>query len=167
MKHFPLACVVTADDDVMYHKHWLEELYDSWIDLPECVHCHRAHRIKCSDDGEVLPYMQWDLNVKEIGPSHLLFPTNCGGTLYPPGFGDELTLDADRFGELCPKADDVWLKAMGLLRRIRVVRVTRWRSDSMTIPGSQVVALWRDNVEEDLNDIQFGQIISVYNIQLS
>jgi hypothetical protein len=46
----------------------------------------------------------------------MAFPYGTSGVLYPPGALSEQVFDVDLFTRICPKEDDVWFKAMSLIK---------------------------------------------------
>ncbi len=165
LSEVPGATVVTADDDIVYHGTWLEELLERHRGLPEAVICHIGHGMLLDGEGELLPYSDWDrFAVGFAGPSPLLFPTGVGGVLYPPGaFHDDVDRE-DIFMELAPDADDVWLKAMTLLRGLPAAKVAPGFSRPLKVPGSQVVRLWVDNVKGNGNDERIRAVFDRYGL---
>ena len=55
--------IVTADDDIYYEKNWLLELYKSHLKEPNCIICHRAHKIKL-EKGNIAPYKKSKKQIK-------------------------------------------------------------------------------------------------------
>ncbi|MEA4973975.1 hypothetical protein SDC9_108499 [bioreactor metagenome] len=115
------AIVITADDDLYYRKSFVKRLYDSFLQYPEDIHCHRITKIFIDEEvyhaipGGYDTYMQ---------PSFLHKLTGCGGTCYPPHslYNDVCKLEL--FMTLAPTNDDIWFWLMAVLngRRIRVVK---------------------------------------------
>ena len=125
LKEFSNSIVVTADDDVIYPKSWLERLYLSYIVHPEDIHVHRAHRVLVNKGKkELLPYEDWLKHIDEESADYDNFLTGVGGVLYPPNCFKREVLREDLFLELAPNADDVWFWIMALIsnRKIRVVK---------------------------------------------
>ena len=161
---YPDDVIVTVDDDIMYPRDFLEGLEETHARFPEDVCCYRAHRIGFSADGSVLPYRQWQHTVRCDGPQLDILPTGAGGILYPPGCLDPEVTNAERFLELCPSADDIWLKAMSLKRSTRCIVVEaadRWSDLPPFIEGTQEQCLARTNVK-DANDVQMKRVFDHY-----
>jgi len=121
LESFPDDCIITADDDVLYPKNWLERLLTEHRKNPEKIICNRAHGIKTDENHNPLPYNEWDYCIKpetyfENGNSHFsVFPTGVGGILYPPKcFYKDIT-NRELFMKLAPQADDIWLWAMAVI----------------------------------------------------
>lgn len=161
----PDALIVTADDDLFYPKHWLRQLYEPYQREPQYIHCHRAHRILRDSSGVVLPYRQWEwLAGNDIGPSFDLLPTGVGGVLYAPEHLHPEVLNEAAFLELCPKADDVWLKAMSLLASVSCKKVARrtFKLIEIRIPNNRT--LCSENYDQDGNDPQIMAVANKYGV---
>jgi protein O-GlcNAc transferase len=147
---YPDAYVVTADDDIYYGPAWLEELVAHERAGGEIL-CHRAHRIRIGSNGIPLAYQKWEYETRHKKPCSLIFPTGCGGVLYPPGVLHRDVMNTRLFRELCPSNDDVWLYWM--MRRNGVV--ARRIGSRRLLPmwrGTQRAALWPVNVVGGAND---------------
>lgn len=167
LENFKNDLIVTMDDDVYYPEYVIDRLLKSYLSEPYYVHCLRAHKMTLDQEGAILPYREWDFDTEKILPGFDIFPTGVGGVLYFPGCFTEEVLDEKAFQELCPTNDDIWLKAMSLRKNIKCKRVTIPRSfeqDFVTIGGSQVQALWQDNVRRDTNDSQIKATFKRYEL---
>jgi len=112
MKEYPEDTIVTADDDILYPKNWLERLLDASKDHPGRIIAHRAHRITKGPSNKILPYNDWEKCVNPLeGEDWGLFPTGVGGVLYPSGSIPSRAFDIDELKKLTPNNDDIWLWA--------------------------------------------------------
>ncbi len=145
MEH-PKSVIVTADDDVLYPRHWLKRLHEAYRKEPEYIHCHRAHLIEKDANGKLKGYHEWSWCAPGVkGPSFRLFPTGVGGVLYPPGSLHSEVLNKELFLKICPTNDDVWLKAMSLLNGVPCKKVAPYSMRIYNIRGSQKINLWSIN----------------------
>jgi len=161
----PKALIVTADDDIFYPRHWLKALYEAYQAEPQYVHCHRAHLMQYDADGMTLPYWQWQFLAEgHVQPSFDLFPTSGGGALYAPGHLHQDVLNEGVFMALCPKADDVWLKAMSLLARVACKKVgaKTFPIVEIRIPNNRTLA--SENVDRNGNDLQIKAVADRYGV---
>ena len=167
LKEFPDAVIVTADDDTLYPRKWLQELYSAYLKNPDFIHCHRAHYMTFDDDGELNPYLKWKwLSQGIIGPDRALFPTGVGGVLYPPGSLHPDAVNDRLFQKLCPRADDVWFKFMALVNGTECLKIRPYFKEFFTIDGSQEVQnLGRQNVAKG-NDDQVRAVMEYYGIKI-
>jgi len=166
LKHFADWRVVTADDDVLYPRNWLRDLIAAHEREPDCVTCHRAHRmIVDKDAGSLRPYTQWDLLAQGYAePSMRLFPTGVGGVLYPPGTLHSEVFNQTVFRQICPTADDVWFKAMSLLQGVRCQKVRPLFAELPLVRGTQQNALGYRNFGGGLNDVYLRAVFERYDL---
>ena len=98
----------------------------------------------------------------------LTFPTGVGGVLYFPGCFDERILDEELFMSICPKADDIWLKAMSLKKGVLCKRVEdyrNWGTRFLVVEDSQVTALKRSNKSgPQSNDVKFKAVWDYFDL---
>lgn len=118
----PDRALVTADDDQLYPAHWLRKLSESSQAMPEVIHCFRGHVVEFRADGTLAPYRSWG-GCRSQSPSHLNFATGCGGVIYPIRMQRALARLGTSFVPFCPRADDIWLKAVALRERIMVRQI--------------------------------------------
>lgn len=142
MRRYPESIVITVDDDLLYSPELVGNLIDRHHDYPRAIIAARTHLMMVRDDGSLLPYASW---VKEqsflLGsPSLALFSTNGAGSLFPPGCFDVSSIDLDELEAACLQADDIWLKKMGLDRRIPVVASSPLPLGH--VEGTQESGLW-------------------------
>lgn len=161
---FPERTIVTADDDLIYPRDWLERLTTTSQATPETVICHRGHTIRRRPDGRFHRY--WDCMRSDPGgvsPSFALLPTGGAGALYPPGTLSPRVFDTQLMHGLCPTADDIWFKAMTLLNGVKSRRVAEQNFMPIVIPGSQDQALIHGN--KHANDEQLQATFSHFGLQ--
>ena len=113
------------------------------------------------DDGELGLYESWTREQHFSRPSLGLMPTGAGGVLYPAGFlTDDIVIDVNSILENAPYADDIWLKAVALLKGIPNYN-TELSSGSnwyhRYTPTMRAGTLMAANVELGLNDIQISR----------
>lgn len=152
---FPRHAIVTADDDVVYWRHWLRDLMSQYdASTPEIL-CHRMHEVRLDASGAPLRYAEWRWCSEKLAGDRLNFATGSGGILYPPGVLDDRVRDISAMLAACPTGDDIWFYWMARLNGARVRKVCSsgevrfWR-------GSQDAALWKRNVENHENDSQIA-----------
>ena len=97
---------MTADDDVDYGPHWLENLTLASSGRMGLIVCYQTREIQRDDYGKLQPYERWPY-LSEPRDSATAFPVGRGGILYPPGALSSEIADEEAFLELCPQADDV------------------------------------------------------------
>ena len=160
---FPNALIVTADDDIIYPKRWLQDLYESYLKEPNCIHCYRAHNMLFNKNGALKQYNSWGFESKGIqGPSLDLFPTGVYGVLYAPQHLDENVLDKEKYKMLSYKNDDVWLKAMSLKKGVLCKKVRKNTKRFFELNFSEKAPLNQTNVHSSNNDIYIKTVWSHY-----
>lgn len=165
-QEFKEDIIITVDDDTLYPESWLLDLIKTYIKYPNCVCCYRAHKMVLN--GEVItPYSDWiGLSPDEMGPDMLLVPIGVGGVLYPPKYFDNVDFDYEKNKELCPTADDLWLKALGIVNGYKAVKVYPNSKEWFTIVSSQKQALMKTNVGSSMNDISIFNLQRYYKIKI-
>jgi len=162
LKKFPDSVIVTADDDVIYPKDWLKKLYASYQADPKSIHCYQARFVSFKPNGEIDDYLNWVFDCEGNKKSSLVCPVGVYGVLYPPKVLSNEVFNEDVFLKICPKADDIWFKAMSLKNNIHCQKVYPELKGLSTIPGSQVVSLFSEN--ENRNDEQIRAVFGKYGL---
>ena len=160
LKQHPDLPIVTCDDDMMYPRDWLSRLLDSWHKTPGDIVAHRCRKIRYRD-GEMMPYRTWHSEANG-GSSSLTVALGWGGVLYPPGSLDERVYDREAYMRLCPRADDLWYKAMSTLRGTATRKSREPYPAPIPILSSQSISLGTQNIGEDQNRVQLQALIDEY-----
>jgi len=169
LQHYPDACIVTIDDDVLYEYDMLEKLLASWQKEPKCIHAGRVHRILLDNNQKPLSYLKWKNIIGSETPSCLNFFTGVGGVLYPPHSLSPEVLNKDVFMDICKHADDVWFYAMALKNGYMVKKVYTHDPEgedylmNHTLQGESLSSK-NNNSEHCENDKQIEAVFSKYDI---
>lgn len=166
LKVFPDTVVVTCDDDMMYRKNWLSKLYEAHQQHPGKIIANQTRCITYSDSGELLPYKHWVSGSKSCSDKLSTLPIGASGTLYPISSLDPQVYDQSLFLELAPKADDLWFKAMALLKGTQSIQAHNSGKEPVPIWGSQKVSLKKTNITEDKNRTQWLALTDYYKLKL-
>lgn len=137
--------LVTADDDVFYPRFWLQKLVKAYLRSPGDV---VAYRVKVRSPE---PYQQWQL-CTTTEPRYEHFATGVSGVLYDQTMV-ELLRRSDRFLEVCPRADDIWLHYVATSAGIGIRQVSDNPAEFWPLPGTMEHALAHDNTVGGGNDI--------------
>jgi hypothetical protein len=165
LREYPDANIVTIDDDVYYPRYFLEKIYNKKKHYSGCIVGYRCKYINKKNEYEVGPYLSWPHVKKSEVASLGIFPTGNGGILYPPNSLNNEVFNKNIFLKLCPYGDDIWLKAMSLLQRTKVVQVFDEPKDFITIKDTQKEALHLiNNSGPKLNDKQIKKVFDFYNL---
>ena len=152
------APLVTADDDVIYPKTWLEELSRGHEANPSAIHCFRAHRISMAN-GRPTPYNSW-APCEDTRPSHLNLITGVSGVIYPPEYLLHLKQYGPDFTQSCPHSDDIWLTVTALRGGFKIAQLYDTPRFFTTIPRSQTKRLYNLNVILGENQVQLMRTLS-------
>lgn len=168
LERFPNDAIITIDDDAIYDYDLLERFILSYLEDPSFIYCARMRRMIFSDDGVLLPYNRWQRLSNDICPSYFNFATGVGGVMYPPhSLADEVT-NKDIYMQICRTADDVWFKAMSMLKGTKVMKVSTRNpkgDDYFLNDALQNDALYQKNsFGEMLNDKQIRDVFTRYNL---
>lgn len=165
MQEFPNANIITVDDDIYYRPNLISALYAAHKEDRDKVICTRAHKITFNG-SEFRLYNEWDYETRDISyPSHLLLACGVGGVLYPPSCLCKETFDDELLSRLTLKADDLWLKIMELKSDVKVRAISAYKSTYLVgINNAEEVALYKDNVGENRNDVYWRNLTTHFGI---
>lgn len=162
MKEFPDDIIITVDDDVIYSKSLVEELYKTYKKFPYCVVAARAHKIKFQGN-RIKKYREWEMNVNENVPSFLLMPTGVGGILYPPHLMSKILFDINWIKKYI-NVDDLWLKNVEVRSNIPVVMCNpKVDYKRIEIESAQDIGLSQQNYFNNENDIYLNRLNLDFN----
>ena len=140
---YPHSTIITADDDVYYPRDWTKVLLGAHKQFRGHTIGYRAHKIEFDSSGKPLPYSQWKTSLRQpaCGPNIML--TGVSGILYPVDSLPPEAMRSNRFLELAPTADDLWLWRMTLLAGYT----------PMKIGPKDYNYAWQNNGSQNLSDI--------------
>lgn len=164
LKIFPDKTIITCDDDMIYSKDWLSNLYAAHQANPGCIMANQTRCISYDKTGELLPYKNW-VSKTTCPDTKATLPIGAGGTLYPPETLDNRIFDQELFLQLAPKADDLWFKAMGLLKGTTSMQAPNSGKEPTPIWGSQKVSLKNSNIKGDMNRTQWLALTKHFNLK--
>lgn len=161
---FPKDIIVTCDDDMMYRSDWLRLLYTEHLENLDNIIANQTRYIQYNRNGELRPYKQWIYENKKPFNVKAVIPIGAEGVLYPPNKLLGKTSDSELFLELTPKADDLWFKAMALLRGTNAILAKKRAKTPIPILGSQKYSLKKSNIGGDKNRTQWLALTNYFNI---
>ena len=135
--------LVTADDDILYPRDWLEKLVLAFRERPDVVNCYRARVIPFLQNG-LAKYNQWEL-CDSADASFRHFATGVSGVIYPPALLASIKKAGRAFEQCCPRADDIWLHAQALRAGYKVRQFVPKALHFTVRPGTQKTALEDSN----------------------
>ena len=168
MQEFSNKIIITVDDDLIYDKNLISDLYNSYKKYPNCVSARRVHKMT-EKDNKIESYnnLLWEYK-NELNPSHSLLATGCGGVLYPAHIFPKETFNKDDIKKYCLNTDDIWLKFMELKNDIKVVFTNSKIIHPLTIRNSQDSGLMHTNTSnENRNDINIKLMEDFTKINLA
>jgi len=146
------APLVTADDDLLYPRYWLQRLVEAFHQFPDVVNCYRARVIELNQAG-IAKYESWKLAESTI-PSFRHLVAGGSGAIFPPHLQRALKQDGTAFLDCCPRADDLWLHVHALRAGYRVRQINKKRFPMWNIPATQRTGLCHYNQSRGGNDRQ-------------
>jgi hypothetical protein len=132
--------LVTADDDILYPKSWLEELQKAYEMYPGAVSCFRSRIVSLDDNSGFGQYADWEFCSSQV-PDIRHFATGTSGILYPPEFLSKLKSAGEGFRSCCPRADDVWLHVNEVRSGFPVHQIFDSALHFTIIPGTETGCL--------------------------
>ncbi|MDR2439200.1 MAG: hypothetical protein LBE12_07520 [Planctomycetaceae bacterium] len=170
LREYPEDVIVTSDDDVFYMNNWLEILLNSYKQNQTIIHCHRAHKIMFTSNGDLRSYNDWKgvIDYKDTTTSYINFMVGVGGVLYPPHTLHSDVTNESLFMKLSPSADDVWFWAMAVINEAKICVVKN--NITRTLPNIPLEyndlvnpgGLCAINVIQCQNDVQIKQVLKHY-----
>lgn len=153
---YPNDYFITIDDDIFYRSDMISTLFKYHKCNESAVISNYAHGTKWSEEGELLNYLNWEVNINDARVQSNLFFGSGGGTLFPPHSLYPEVLNKTVFMELCPNADDVWLNVMCRINNTSIVK-TDYYSIVLPIQNNSNIKLSSTNMSTG-NDIQIDAV---------
>lgn len=116
LSDFPDKSIITVDDDQLYSADAIESLVTAARRFPGHIAFRIGYRLGPRDP------LTGSIPRAGREPDLWHLPVGVGGVLYPPDSLHGEVGNSDLFMSLCPYADDLWFKAMALLKRTPAVR---------------------------------------------
>jgi SAM-dependent methyltransferase len=159
--------IITFDDDMIYDKKLIKELYEEHLRYPQTIICGRGHKMLFDSKRNLLPYKNWTFGSDDFIEDFDIFPTGVCGILYPPNCFYKDIQNEELFMSLAPNADDIWFKAMTLLndRKSKILNQDNKEFTKQNlIDDTQENALFFKNKNQGLNDIYLNKVFKYYNL---
>ena len=159
--------LVTADDDVLYPRYWLEKLVEANAQYPQAINCYWAHVVELNGT-EIGKYAYFKVcNSTRLSSRNLAL--GVMGVIYPPSFLTVLKSAGTVFQQCCPSADDLWLHVQALRSgyKVRQILPNLPYLSFHEVPGAHQTALSYSNVTYgDGNDRQIKATYTQADINL-
>jgi len=161
---FPEDIIITADDDVLYTKRFIEGLYRVHERDHEAIVAYRYSYMMKQNEKNMYPYNEWpEASGPNLNNANMFF-CGVGGVLYPPVSLHGEVLNNGLFMSLCPTADDIWFNAMALLKGSRKRMATDKSMEFPSIGNVQENSLYEVNVVQGKNDMQIKNVFDHFGI---
>jgi hypothetical protein len=164
LEAFPDEVIITCDDDLMYRKNWLSLLYREHLQNPENIIGNHANHINHDADGKPMPYKTWRQPSGGMINPWAQIPIGAWGVLYPPNSLSYQIQDSELFLKLTPYNDDLWFKAMALLKGTISIQASQRPKEPIPIGGTQKEALKHFNVGSNKNEVQWNDLETHFNL---
>ena len=170
LRDFPEANIITIDDDHIYPVTLIDRLIRAHHTNPISVCSVNACLINIKEGVSSHPQTPFSLYYPETytsSPHHLAL--GYAGILYPPHTLPEEVFNENIFHRLCPRADDIWFKAMELLQGTPVLRLPTSKQEMMNFwnsedPTYQNMGLKNVNVYQGKNYDQLKTVFDHYKL---
>lgn len=168
MQEYRDKIIVTVDDDIMYHKDFLKDLFNSYKNYTDCVHARRVTKLTV-ENGKLAKYEKFEYKyTKILRPSFALLPIGCGGVLYPPSVFKIEDFDSAAIKQYCLSTDDIWLKFLEVKNKVKVVYVPSEYEKDLSVRNTQKTGLFHENYQEgNKNDIAFNNLQTFTGINMA
>lgn len=168
MQEYSNFIVITVDDDLIYDKNLIKDLYLCHKKNPNSVIARRVNLITKNEQGKLNKYSDWIWEYKEkTSPSFDLLATGCGGVLYPSKIFSNEIFNKELIYKYCLSTDDIWLKFMELKNNIPVTFTNSKVIHPLSIRNSQNNALMNENTTgKNRNDESIENLQKILNVQL-
>ncbi|GGP50221.1 hypothetical protein [Shewanella saliphila] len=162
---FPDANIITFDDDIIIPAGTVQAFVDAHNAQPTAIIASRGRVIKRGDKGAFSSYAEWPLlkNETTLWATFSIMPIGYGGVFYPVNSLHTDVVKFDVFSQIAQNADDIWFKAMAMLKGTETVLLARKYSDKYKlIENTQATALYLTTNVEDRNVDVFNAILHAY-----
>ena len=161
MQEYPEDLIILVDDDFIYPYDLVASLYK--------LHRMNPEDIVCLSTAIISPQLESPPSIwgrpkhnEEIRHSIRAQAFTGAGTLYPPRALPKETFNKSKMMELCPLADDLWLKFMSMIAGTKVTCIYKCRSFPVMIYGTTESSLWQINGRDKRNDVQWQDLLQEY-----
>lgn len=158
---YPTATIVTCDDDHYYSRNWLKALLKQAKKHPHCIVGQKFREMHFNEDGTPLAYRQWRYSRKLQKCPEKFLALGVAGVLYPPGSLHPDATNSKLYLAHCPKADDLWFKAMAYRAKTPLVATSRMAM-FYELVNSQTVTLKKGNINHNQNVTQWKNLCNYF-----
>ena len=167
LKKFPNDIIITIDDDILYEKHTIKNLYSAYLQNgKQKVYCQRSRLIERRVKKGKVEYTANTLNFTSKNNDKKLFFTTGGGTLFPPHILYKDVFQESILSKLTPFEDDSWFNIMTRLNNKSVFQINSTEINSL--PTSSKYPLSAFNLQNNRTGFnqQLNALIRYYKLKL-
>jgi len=164
IEKYPEDVVITCDDDLMYRKNWLSLIYQEHQKKPNAIIGNHTVHINHDNNKKPIPFKQWKFPKEKSANIMAIVPIGAWGVLYPPNSLSNEVTNHELFLKLAPKADDLWFKAMAVLKETISIQAEKLPKEPIPIGGTQKIALKNENLGKDKNTIQWNSLNTYFQL---
>ncbi len=136
LREFPDDVIITIDDDQIYDHECLDRLLCAHRRHPQAVCANWCEAVGLNSRGELVKIRKSEFGPAD-GPRPDLLAKGMAGVLYPPGCMNPAVMDTDLLMKLSPKADDLWFKAMQMLKGTPVVSTHKGKPQGSIVMANE------------------------------
>lgn len=111
--------LVTADDDILFDRSWLETLLSHARERPDQLIATRARYIRRNKNGHFMNYHNWNRVYSQHSGMNILPLCGAGVVFRKSQLDLELSADTS-FLSIAPTTDDLWYRALSLKKGVSV-----------------------------------------------
>ena len=161
MQEYSKDLIILVDDDTFYSRDLIKKLMGLHRKHPKDIVCMTPAII--TDICEMPSKWRSPRCDEKVVHSFMAQPYTGQGTLYPPHSLDEsVAFCREKIMELCPHADDLWIKFMSMRKGTHVTAIHKFRSIPVNIYGTAEGSLYYINAEQNQNDVQWQNLLDHY-----
>jgi hypothetical protein len=156
--------LITYDDDIIYAPDSIERLMKYHKQYPDCIICNRGFEILFDNNGNIQSARKWRIITNEgvKNPSNKIMASTGGGCLYPPNSVSNTVFNWEYIHDCALTSDDIWMKAMELLGRTKVVKTSKYHKTFSLIENSQKEHLAELNDIQGQNDVTVNKLLCLF-----
>lgn len=156
--------IVMFDDDILFPRHLVTRLYETWKNNPDCVVCDRGQVFELNPDGEVLNPGRWS-SISPVGvkkPSFRVLASPGGGCLIPPNALYKDACNTELIKKYAIKTGDIWLMFMAVQNDTKIIRSYRYHRTFILSEKEQTVQLGREAIYQGRYVQTFNDLAKAY-----
>lgn len=164
LREYPNDIIITVDDDILYKKDCIKNLYNSYLNDKNAVYCNYSFKFL---DHDFLPTTRLD-DFKYI----FNYIGTGGGVLFPPHILPNDIFDEELFTKLAPIHDDLFISILLYKQNTKIVNVSRGCSyyikliQKRIILNTQSIGLFKENCLKNMTKVQLINLLNHYKIVL-